>query len=472
MMNSRFLNKSLGKSTLPFLTLAVALTSCGQGLKDNTKNKPNILFIFADDWGFGDLGCYGHTEAITPNLDKLATQGTRFTQFHVTSPVCSPSRASVITGHFPARHEIHGHFGGNEVNERRGMPNWLNDNLEHYLPRLMQKAGYLTAHYGKWHLGGGGLPHGDLSAPEPSHYGYHDTRVWNGNGPTWKGDQLWPETRYMDDDTLWAQSSSKIAVDAAIQFINENRGKGKPFFINLWLKDPHTPLWPSEEQKEPWQHIDEPVRTYYAVISDADYHIGRLLNILDEKGLDKNTIVIFSSDNGPEWPGVNFRANTYWSRGSTAGLRGQKRSLFQGGVNVPFIIRWPGISPAGRVDTASLLSTIDLYPTFCAIAGAEIPEGWNPDGENILNAFKGRYFNRTKPLFWEYKFCNPGHHDLWPDLAVRQGDWKLLKNYKMDKAELFNIAADRFEKNDLLKQYPEKAKELEGLLLGWKARLP
>ncbi|WP_083923272.1 sulfatase family protein [Echinicola pacifica] len=213
-------------------------TSKTEDSKAVSADRPNIIFIFADDWGYGDLGAYGASEVKTPNLDKLAEEGTKYTQFHVTSGVCSPSRTSVITGHFPARHRVHGHFAGNKPNARRNMPNWLDENLPVYMPQLMQDAGYTTAHFGKWHLGGGGLPHGDLSAPEPKEYGYDETRVWNGNGPTWKGDQLWPTTRYMDDDSTWVHSSSRIVVDETIDFLERNKDKGAPLFVNLWLKIP------------------------------------------------------------------------------------------------------------------------------------------------------------------------------------------------------------------------------------------
>ena len=289
------------KKSLKLLSTACLLIiaySCNNPKNDLTTEPPNILFIFADDWGYGDLGCYGNSEVATPHLDKLASQGTLYTQFHVTSGVCSPSRASVITGHFPASHRVHGHFAGNEVNARRGMPNWLDETLPVYLPHLMQEAGYKTAHFGKWHLGGGGLPHGDTTAPEPKVYGYDETRVWNGNGPTWKGDQLWPTTRYMDSDSLWVQSSSRIVVDATIDFLERHQGKG-PMFINLWLKDPHNPLWPNEQQRAPYKGIDPHKETYYAVLTDADYHIGRLMEALTDMGLNENTVVIFSSDNGP-----------------------------------------------------------------------------------------------------------------------------------------------------------------------------
>jgi len=451
---------------IAMLGLLIGGASCN---KSEVKNQPNILFIFADDWGFGDLGCYGHTEVKTPNIDKLAAQGTRFTQFHVTSGVCSPSRSSVLTGHFPARHRVHGHFAGNKANAKRGMPNWLDENLPVYLPRLMQEAGYTTAHFGKWHLGGGGLPHGDLSAPEPKVYGYDETRVWNGNGPTWKGDQHWSTTRYMDNDTLWVQSSSKLAVNETIDFLKRNKGK-KPMFINLWLKDPHNPLWPSEEQRKPYKHLGGDKETYYSVLTDADYHVGRLMDALSELGLDQNTLVIFSSDNGPSHGGPGLNA------GSTGGLKGRKVDIFQGGVNVPFIVRWPGHVDAGKVENQSLLSAVDLLPTFCDLAGKELPSEYKPDGESFVPIFNNTSFERTKPLFWEWRFPiennSPNHAERWPVMAVRQGNWKLFANNSRDRVELYNISEDIFEKNNLADKNPETVNELIGLWDRWKAELP
>ena len=455
-----------------FLTVGLITASCTSNTKEKKEavpERPNILFIFADDWGYGDLGCYGNTEVKTPNLDKLASQGTRYTQFHVTSGVCSPSRSSVITGHFPARHLVHGHFAGNEVNARRGMPNWLDETLPVYLPRLMQQAGYTTAHFGKWHLGGGGEPNGDLSAPEPKVYGYDETRVWNGNGPTWKGDQPWPTTRYMDSDTLWVQSSSKLAVNETIDFLKRNKGT-KPMFVNLWLKDPHTPLWPSEEQRKPYKGISPDKETYYSVLTDADYHIGRLMESLTEMGLDENTLVIFSSDNGP--------ANSSPARiaGSTAGLKGRKADIFEGGVDVPFIVRWPGHVDAGKVDHRSVLSTVDLLPTFCELANEKLPENYQPDGESFTSIFQNIPFVRSKPLFWEWRFSvtntNPNQVNQWAELAVRDGDWKLLANKNRDRIELYNIKDDLFERNNRTLENSEKVKKLLGMWDNWKSGLP
>lgn len=468
MMNT----KPSRRDFLKLAFLGVAGSFLGTNLScENIRSKPNILFIFADDWGYGDLGCTGNNEVLTPNIDKLAAQGTFFTQFHTTSGVCSPSRTSVITGHFPARHRVHGHFAGNDRNASRGMPNWLDETLPVYLPRMMQKAGYKTGHFGKWHLGGGGLPNGDPSAPEPKEYGYDETRVWNGNGPTWKGDQLWPTTRYMDDDVVWAQNSSKLAVNATVHFIEKNKDEG-PFFVNLWLKDPHTPLWPSDEQRKPYKgrglHPDK--ETYFSVLTDADFHIGRLMEALKKMGLEENTLVIFSSDNGPAaYPPAEIA-------GSTAGLKGRKVDIFQGGVDVPFIVRWPGHVDAGKWENESVLSAVDLLPTFCELAQIDLPEDYQPDGESFASIFENRPFKRTKPLFWDWRFSriseNPRLATRWPENAVRKEDWKLYYNSKLDSTELYNLKTDRFERKNLAADNPEKVEELLKLIRDWKKELP
>ncbi|WP_198034367.1 sulfatase family protein [Dyadobacter tibetensis] len=439
--------------------------SQSQGI-EKKDSRPNIIFIFADDWGYGDLGCYGATEVATPHLDKFASEGTRYTRFHVTSGVCSPSRSSVITGHFPSRHRVHGHFAGNAPNAKRGMPNWLDENLPVYMPRLMQDAGYTTAHFGKWHLGGGGLPHGDLSAPEPKVYGYDETRVWNGNGPTWKGDQLWPTTRYMDDDTTWVQSSSRIVVDITIDFLKRNKDQGAPMFINLWLKDPHTPLWPSDEQKAPYKGLAPDKETYFSVLTDADKHVGRLMQALQEMGLEENTLVIFSSDNGPAHVPPALTA------GSTGGLKGRKVDLFEGGVNVPFIVKWKGKVDAGRVDSTSVLSAVDLLPTFAALAENKLPADYRPDGENISSIFSNQPFHRTKPLFWEWRFSTQNRPLGWVSSAILDGEWKLLADEQRKHLELYHIATDQLESQDLSKKHPQKVEELLAMWDRWKLELP
>ena len=438
--------------------------SCKNIQISKNENRPNIIFIFADDWGYGDLGVYGNKEVSTPYLDKMASEGTRYTQFHVTSGVCSPSRSSVLTGHFPARHQVHAHFAANASNAKRNMPNYLNDSLAVYLPEMMQQAGYKTAHFGKWHLGGGGKPHGDPTAPEPKKYGYDETRVWNGNGPTWKGDKKWPTTRYMDDDTLWVQSSNRIVIDETIDFIKRNKGK-KPLFVNLWLKDPHTPLWPSEEQKKPFNGLSPNKETYYAVLKDADFHIGRLLEYITKAGLDENTLIIFSSDNGPANYGPSKEA------GSTAGLKGRKVAILQGGVVVPFIVKWKNKVKENKVDSTSILSTVDLLPTFASLAKIEVPKEYRIDGENIVSIFDNKNFKREKALFWEWRFPNSNTNN-WAEGAVRIGDWKLLFNKKRNRTELYNIKKDPFEAFNVVQNNQEIVLELVENWNDWKKELP
>jgi len=241
-------------------------------------------------------------------------------------------------------------------------------------------------------------------------------------------------------------------------------------FINLWLKDPHTPLWPTEEQKAPYKGMHPDKETYYAVLTDADYHIGRLMDALNKMNLAENTLVIFSSDNGPAGYGPSKIA------GSTAGLKGRKVDIFQGGVNVPFIVRWKGRVAAGKVDKKSVLSTVDLLPTFCAIVGKKTPENYPLDGEDFSKIFDNQSFERTKPLYWEWRQAkvtnNPSHVNKWPERAVRYGNFKLYVNKKAERTELYNIANDPFEKNNIASTNVEKVAELNGLWEGWKATLP
>jgi arylsulfatase A-like enzyme len=418
--------------------------------------RPNVLFIFADDWGWGDLGCYGHPHVRTPNLDALAARGVLFTQFYVCSGVCSPSRAAAMTGQYPARFGIHGHFADHDRNSQRGMPNWLDPSVTTYT-RLFQRSGYAVGHFGKWHLGHG------AGAPEPTAYGIDECRVNAGNGP-----QLgFPVAYRSPEDSGSRTRSSEVIVDETIGFLERHRDE--PFLVNVWLNDTHATLDPDEKQLEPYRHL-MPVglegkhvganAIYYAVVTEADRQIGRLLRRLDALGLSGNTVVLFSADNGPE--DIGIRNASHSGVGSPGPFRGRKRSLYEGGIRVPFLLSWPGGgTPMGTVDDDTPLCAVDLLPTFCTLAGIELPGDLPLDGEDMSGALRGRPSPRTIPLMWEWRFHVYGHPlNRSPMLAIRRDNWKLLLNPDRDRVELYDIPNDPMELNNQADQYPGQVAQM------------
>lgn len=430
-----------------------------------SEHRPNFVFIFADDWGWGDLGCYGHPHIQTPNLDRLASEGTLFSQFYVCSGVCSPSRAAVMTGQFPGKLGIHGHFSSHEANERRGMPNHLDPALPTYTD-LLKQAGYRVGHFGKWHLG-----HGE-GVPEPAEYGIDESRVNAGNGPRleYSRDKWEPGLR---------SRSSEFIVDHTMRFMEQNQDQ--PFLVNVWLNDTHAILDPSEDQTEPYQHlmpdcVGEKDRgalsIYYGTATGADRQIGRLLDRLEKLDLADNTVVIFSSDNGPE--DILIHNASHSGVGSPGPFRGRKRSLYEGGVRTPFILRWPaGGASQGVVDDVTPLCAVDLMPTFCSLAGAEIPQDVPLDGEDMSDVFRGSRRKRTTDLMWEWRFRVFGHRlHRSPMLSIRQDDWKLLANPDLSRVELYNMPEDPSEMNNLSEDRPELADQLTERVLNWQKTLP
>ncbi len=425
--------------------------------------KPNILFIFADDWGWGDLGCHGHPYVKTPNIDRLAREGTDFHRFTVASGVCSPSRTAVMTGHFPARYNIDGHFAWVPSNAKRNMPDWL-DTKAPTLPRFLRTAGYATAHFGKWHLANNMIP----DSPLPSEYGYDEYGAFNCAG----------EQMPVHEDAMHA-----------IRFIEKSRGAGKPFFINLWLHEPHTPFHTVPKYRWRFRQLeDETDNIYASVLSHADDRIGQVLDALDRLELADNTLVVFSSDNGParaarpteldlmydSATGAGF--NIAASKGITGGRKGYKSSLLEGGIGVPFIARWPGKIAAGRVDKTACLSAVDLLPTFCEIAGAKLPSSYRPDGVSQVAALMGKgKARREKPLFWKLPSPWPAQQakpDHWVSFAVVHDQWKLAVNRDAKYVELYDLVADPFEKRDLKAANPKVVKRLLRELEDWQATLP
>jgi len=426
--------------------------------------RPNILFIFADDWGWGDLSCHGHPYVRTPNIDRLAREGTDFHRFTVASGVCSPSRTAVMTGHFPARYNIDGHFAWVPSNARRNMPDWLDtDSLT--LPRLLQQAGYATAHYGKWHLANDMIP----DSPSPGVYGYDHFGAFNCSG----------EQMPVHEDSA-----------NAIRFIENSHRTGKPFFINLWIHEPHTPFHviPKYRWRFRKSDLEEPDEIYASVLSHADDRIGEVLDALDRLSLTDNTLVIFSSDNGPARgragaelsltydtaTGAGFGSAA--SKGITAGRKGYKASLFEGGINVPFIARWPGKIAAGEVNQRSMISAVDLLPTFCEIAGATLPASYRPDGISQLRQLMGDESDgRSHPLFWKMKGRGrPGQADSfhWVEYCIVHRNWKMVSNEDSSYVELYDIVSDAYEKEDVKESHPDVVSELTEMLQNWKSTLP
>ena len=435
------------KPTLTLLTALLLAPLVELQAADAPKKsaKPNIVFIYADDWGWGDLSCHGNTWLKTPRLDKLASEGIDFQQFNVLSPVCSPSRAAAMSGRFPGRFGINTVFG---VAKPPEMPDWL-DAKAPTTPRLLKAAGYRTGHFGKWHLG--------IGTPTMADYGIDESAVYHGPGP-----KVGP--------------SGNDIPSKAVKFIEAN--KDRPFYVNVWLHESHLAHTPTAESMEKWKHLDEQKQVYAAVITDGDNKVGMILDALDKAGIAKNTIVVFSSDNGP----AKFKENdkgdpgsyrNHYNLGETGGLRGRKTSLFEGGVRVPFIMRWPAQAPAGLKNDTTVFTAVDLLPTFCAAAGVTPPTDANSDGENMLRALKGEQILRTRHIFWRNN-GNKKDPNFWPDLAVRDGDWKLVTTYDGQQVELHNLKANRAEdiSNDQSKDHPEIVARLKKLALDWNAKLP
>lgn len=412
---------------------------------------PNIVFILADDWGWGDLGCHGNKLVKTPNLDQVAREGTEFYQFNVGSPVCSPSRVAFMTGRFPARFSVHEAIGGPVKNREVGQVDWLDPSVV-TLPRLLKDAGYVTGHFGKWHLC---ARVGD--APLPADYGVDEHAVWT--GPS-KG----------------KETNHRGVFDEAIAFIHKH--KDRPFYLNLWIKEAHLAHEPSEESLKEFAQLDEQQRVYSAVIADGDKGIGKVLAALAELQLEKNTLVIFSSDNGPENTGRDKESRGelrgglggYYSVGSTGGSRGRKRSLYEGGVRLPFIVRWPGHVPAGEINKTTPVASVDLLPTICAAANVKLPSNYQPDGENMLPALLGEARQRTTPLFWDWRGKDTPR-DCWPRWAVRDDDWKLLSD-GANRVELYRSPDDWSETKNLAKDHPDIVAKLTAKLTEWQASLP
>lgn len=419
---------------------------------------PNIIFLFADDLGWGDLSCYGNRRVQTPALDRLARQGTLFTQFYVAGSVCSPSRAGMMTGQAPARNRIFGHLSKPEINARRGMPNELDPNAV-TLPDLLREAGYSTAHFGKWHLGG--------VAPDQYGIDVFRTEQANNTARNSRADIWSPEAR---------PTCTADILDDTLAFIRNHRDG--PFYVNAWFSDVHATLNPSPEQLARTKKFQPGSvdfygveQVYYAALLEMDRQIGRFVEAVDALGIKERTLIIFSSDNGPEDYQIGNSAHS--GVGSPGPFRGRKRSIYEGGIRVPFLLRWPGRVPADRVNHTSVVSALDFLPTLCALAGVHLPDGLPTDGEDMHDVWLGADRARTRPLFWEWRYRLFGHVSNHPPrLAVRDGSYKLLLNPDESRVELYDLDRDPGERDNIADTVPDQVARLRSLLLDWHQTLP
>jgi len=446
-------------------SITLAIPGCSNLLQKSNKNtkKPNIIFILIDDMGYKDLGCYGSKYYETPNIDKLASQGMLFTDAYTCGPNCAPTRASLMSGQYTPRHGVLtvNNSARNPAHLRKLIPIPSIRTLDPKIVTIaeaIKPAGYINACIGKWHLGndpqfgpqgqGFDVNAGAYQAGMPRSYfsPYHNPKLKDG-----------PKGEYLTDRLT----------DEALKFIEAN--KNKPFFLYLPHYAVHTPLEAKKKKIEKYKAKQgsngQKNPTYAAMIESLDEGIGRILSRLDELGLKENTLLIVSSDNGGVGGyrelGIKGRQIT-----SNAPLRGGKGMLYEGGIRVPMIVRWPGtVKPGTRCKTPVI--SVDFYPILLEITGTQTPSGQILDGRSIVPLLKQTNGLNRQAVFWHFPAYLQGKGETWrttPVGVVRKGDWKLLEFFEDDRLELYNLRDDISEKHNLAKQKPQITAELHNLL--------
>ncbi|TKJ38215.1 MAG: aryl-sulfate sulfohydrolase [Planctomycetes bacterium B3_Pla] len=432
-----------------------------------SRKRPNIIFVLIDDMGWRDLGCCGSTYYETPNIDRLASQGMMFTDAYSCGPNCAPTRASLMSGQYTPRHGIVtvGNSNRGPAHLRKLIPVENKTVLDAGITTVaeaLKPAGYVSASMGKWHLGND-PEHGPVGQGFDLNVGGYEAGHPRSYFSPYKNPELkdGPKGEYLTDRLT----------DEALKFIEDN--KDKPFFLYLPHYAVHTPIRAKKNMiakykaKQPSNGQGNPI--YAAMIESTDQGVGRIMARLDELGLTDETIVIFSSDNG----GVGGYKELGIKGGeitSNAPLRGGKGMLYEGGIRVPLLVRWPGVvKPGSRCDTPAI--TVDFYPTLLEIAGAARPAKQVLDGRSIVPLLKGAGSLKREAIFWHFPAYLQGSGGTWrttPAGAVRQGEWKLLEFFENGRLELYNLERDIGEKNDLARILPEKTKELHNLLRNWR----
>jgi arylsulfatase A-like enzyme len=447
------------------LIILAVLFGAASPANSQEARRPNIVFILADDLGYTDLACYGSKYYETPNIDRLAASGVRFTDGYTCGPNCQPTRAALLSGQYGPRTGVYT-VGGIDRFDWRSRPLRPVDNVAKLpldkvtIADTLKKAGYATGMFGKWHLGNDAAHH-------PTKRGFDEAIESSGVHFDFKTDPPveYPEGQYLAD----------FLTDRAVDFIQ--RHKAEPFFLYLPHFGVHGPHQAKPELIERFKgkppaggHRDP---TYAAMIASVDESVGRVLSTLEELGLDENTLVIFSSDNG----GVGgYRSIGLAKDGITnnAPLKGGKGTLFEGGVRVPYIFRWPSAIEPGQTNATPIIS-VDLYPSLAEIAGAELPNDYPLDGVSYTPLLKGDEDSLDRDdLFWHFPGYLGASGEGWrtkPVSVVRSGDWKLTEYLEDGRLELYNLKQDLGEQHNLAGEQPEQAAQLHEVLEAWRAQV-
>ncbi|MGV3561106.1 sulfatase [Larkinella arboricola] len=445
--------------TLLFAFLLIGNTVFGQ----STKSKPNLVFIMADDLGYTDLGCYGNPYIRTPHIDALAKGGLRFTQAYSACPVCSPSRAAILTGKHPARLHLTNFIAGDRKDTASPLlpAPWTKylAPSETTLAELVQRNGYQTGIVGKWHLGNGNA---DSTAPAAQGFSYD--RVIAKNGLDYYNYIITARGKTVFEDKGTHYLTDKLT-DYAVEFIDQN--KDQPFFLYLTYSAPHVMLVPRADKLKYYLNTYATGSNgkfnpnYAAMIESIDDGVGRVMEQLAKHKLLDNTIVVFTSDNGglglPELGPTPT---------NLAPLRAWKGHVYEGGIRVPLIFWWKG-QINEHTETANYITGTDFLPTFLEALNLG-GQPTNPDGQSFYGVLKNpdRPVDRG-PIFWHYPHFS--NQEGRPGAAIRWGDYKLVELYETGKLELYNLKQDISEQKDLSATWPEKTKELADALKKWRS---
>ena len=442
-VSRRDLLKMMGLSTGSAVLYGCSMIS-RETESDISSKKPNIVIVLCDDLGYGDLGCYGHPHIKTPELDKLTAEGMKLTDCYAAAPVCSPSRAGMLTGRTPHRCGIYDWIPANSPMHLK--------KTEQTIATLLRDNGYATCHSGKWHCNG---KFNSPEQPQPDDHGFeHWFSTQNNAGPSHhnpknfvrNGERVGPMEGY----------SSDLIVTEAIDWLGKKWDRSKPFCLFVWFHAPHEPIATSPEFLKMYEGKKEAI--YYGNVTQMDHAFGRLMKTLDEMKLRDKTFVMFTSDNGPET--LNRYRGANRSFGSPGPLRGMKLHMYEGGIRVPGIIRWPGNTKPGSVSHEPVNGT-DILPSLCEMAGVEVPKDRPIDGTSFLPILQGIKLKRKIPLYWRYDRALSKPFTV----AMRQGDWKILADNDMTKFELYNLRKDIAEEHNLADSQPNHLEMMKKILV-------